>query len=91
MLAPLVTTKGDVVFVAPPHILKMESGPELPEESGLAPDGKPWPTTIVHFITGGPLHVKGTPSMILNAWYGPAPQQEPAKILTVPPGTRIKN
>jgi len=91
MFAPLVLTTGQVVFIAPGAIQYLESGPDLPEESGVAPDGKPWPTTLVH-ISGNPtlLAVKGTPTMILNAWFGPPPEQERASILTVPPGTRIK-
>jgi hypothetical protein len=90
MFAPLVKTTGEVIFVAPPSIRFMESGPDLPEESGLAPDGKPWPTTVIHWNGNEPsITVKGTPSMILNAWFG-APEQQPhRKILTVPPGSRI--
>lgn len=93
MFAPLVTTTGDIVFVAPSHIKRMEAGPELPPESGLAPDGKPWPTTIIWWGPNECISVKGTPVMILNAWFGAQhePERPKSNILTVPPGTRVRN
>ena len=97
MFGPVIRRDGKVLMVAPGEILYFEPMDPLPEEEGLAPDGKPWPSCRIQFkgFEGEAIHVKGTPEMILNSWFGRAdnaPAPDPPRVVIphafvkVPPG-----
>jgi len=67
MFAPVIRVDGEVVFVNPQLIQSM--APAEPMEE-LAPDGKPWPTTLIDFGLAKQIRVKGSPQMILTQWFG---------------------
>lgn len=72
---------GGIEFLVTEHVLSLRPSHPLdgsrdsdgPRED--APDGNPWPTTIVTMEGGYSVRVKGTPQMILRQWFG-APSNE---------------
>lgn len=83
MFAPAIRVDGAVVFINPTLVQYIEQAEPLTE---LAPDGKQWPSCKMYLThTLEPLHLKGSPQMILNSWFGPAsnaaegPPQSPSR------------
>ena len=71
MHATALCFAGVMVFLAPEHITHFVVDENLTE---IAPDGKPWPTCKAHLVNGVEIRLKGTPQMILTAWFG-APER----------------
>jgi hypothetical protein len=81
MLAPLMGVEpGKIYYVNPSQIEYIAPADNLEE---TAPDGNPWPSCLVHFVSGT-IHAKGTAAMILRSWFGDPANREPESNLVVP-------